>query len=270
MLRKLLKYDLRPIFRFWWIAAIITTGLSVIGGFCQRAYYNYENLPWSIDLMLSLFSGLATLGSLALPVLTLVLIFVRFYKNFFSDEGYLTFTLPVSRRTLMLSKIISGTLGLSASTGVCLLNSVIKSSIAYYDLKEATPEVPTEPMTDLEIFYTLVYFLEIIIGAVLALLCILLFMYACITFAAMIVRKGKLIAAIGISYGASSNLFLLVQLFLYLGIASLSNWLSPLTTIQRSGMIALMGLGLLLVLAIFCGVFYILQQLMLERKLNLS
>jgi hypothetical protein len=269
MLRKLLKYDLRPLFRFWWIAALVTTVLAVIGGFCGRAFYRYEDLPWSVFLMLSMGSGLVHV-SVALPILSLVLIFIRYYKNFFSDEGYLTFTLPVSRRTLMLSKIISGWLALGASTGVCLVNYIVKSCIENINLTPPPPEYPMEPIQNFEIFYGLIFLLEVIIGAALMLLCILLFLYACITFAYMIVRKGKLIAAIGISYGATSSLFTSVQLFLIMGISSLGSWLSPFSMVNRYGLIALMGLGFLLLLGMFCGIFYILQQLMLERKLNLS
>lgn len=33
MLKKLLKYDLKAVFKYWWIAAISTLGLSVLGGF---------------------------------------------------------------------------------------------------------------------------------------------------------------------------------------------------------------------------------------------
>ena len=40
---------------------------------------------------------------IASAVVTELLVFVRFYKNFFTDEGYLTFTLPVSRKDLLLS-----------------------------------------------------------------------------------------------------------------------------------------------------------------------
>ena len=40
-------------------------------------------------------------------ILTMVLIYVRFYKNLYTDEGYLTFTLPVSRKQILLSKTLN-------------------------------------------------------------------------------------------------------------------------------------------------------------------
>ena len=32
MMKKLLKYDLRAIFKYWWIVALSSLGLSFIGG----------------------------------------------------------------------------------------------------------------------------------------------------------------------------------------------------------------------------------------------
>lgn len=38
---------------------------------------------------------------------TVVINIVRFYKNLVTDEGYLTFTLPVSSKQIIASKLIS-------------------------------------------------------------------------------------------------------------------------------------------------------------------
>ena len=46
--------------------------------------------------------GVTTFGML----LTLVLMVYRFYKNLMTDEGYLMFTLPVSRSQLIWSKLL--------------------------------------------------------------------------------------------------------------------------------------------------------------------
>ena len=34
MLKKLLKYDLKSVFKYWWIAAVTSIGLSALGGLC--------------------------------------------------------------------------------------------------------------------------------------------------------------------------------------------------------------------------------------------
>ena len=48
----------------------------------------------------------------------------RFYKNFFTDEGYLTFTLPVKASTLFLTKIINTFIWFTLYS-VCAVTSVI-------------------------------------------------------------------------------------------------------------------------------------------------
>lgn len=42
---------------------------------------------------------------MATGIITMVLLVMRFYKSLFTDEGYLTFTLPVTSHQLLISKI---------------------------------------------------------------------------------------------------------------------------------------------------------------------
>lgn len=51
--------------------------------------------------------GVYALG-FASSIITLIFILMRYYKNFFTDEGYLTFTLPVTPHELLWTKLISG------------------------------------------------------------------------------------------------------------------------------------------------------------------
>ncbi len=53
-----------------------------------------------------------------------IMIGVRYYKNFISDEGYLTFTLPVSTGRLLGSKFLSGFLWLLLSGIVTLVDFI--------------------------------------------------------------------------------------------------------------------------------------------------
>ena len=101
MLKKLLKYDLKAVFKYWWIAAISTLGLSVLGGFAVTVLRDTvstepeKKVPIILEILSSIALPLVYLGFIALGILTVIMIFARYYKNFFSDEGYLTFTLPV-------------------------------------------------------------------------------------------------------------------------------------------------------------------------------
>ena len=116
MLGKLLRYDIKSILRYWWIIAISTLGAAVLGGGAMRFMIEFNKIEDpSVILSLTYISAfllfaLCIFAIVASFILTYILVFYRFYKNFFTDEGYLTFTLPVSRKKLFLSKTINALL----------------------------------------------------------------------------------------------------------------------------------------------------------------
>ena len=110
MFRKLLKYDLKYIWRLWWIMAISLLGLSVVGSSALR-YVISSAIADDVTfftIIATFFLFICFMAIMFSLVFTEIMIFVRFYKHFFTDEGYLTFTLPVSRKSLLLSKTLSG------------------------------------------------------------------------------------------------------------------------------------------------------------------
>ena len=121
MLLKLLKYDLRSVFKYWWIAALSTLGLSVLGGFCILIL-DSSIIANVYQILAGFAMGVVILGFVAFLILSQILVFMRYYKNFFSDEGYLTFTLPVKRTHLITSKLITATLNI-VCTAIVLRDS---------------------------------------------------------------------------------------------------------------------------------------------------
>ena len=122
MLRKLLKYDLRAVWSTCWGAFPAMAGCTAVAVIASRAleassYYSFEML-WIMLLVLSLFGVMASIAAIGITV------FTRFFKNLFTDEGYLTFTLPVKRSTLLMSKTLNAFIcgAISAlSLTVCIL-----------------------------------------------------------------------------------------------------------------------------------------------------
>ena len=108
MLKKLIKYDLKygakifiVIHALLWIAAIFGRVF-----FLDRIDFDApaEQLVSVLVLFFSAFVLLFSVVSLA----TALLIAARFYKNLFTDEGYLTWTLPASPVQQLWAKILSG------------------------------------------------------------------------------------------------------------------------------------------------------------------
>lgn len=275
MLGKLLKYDFRSMFKYWWIAAISSLALSLLGGICIAAASSEKELPAIVSVMCSMILILIIFGFVAFSILSMIFIFARFYKNFFTDEGYLTFTLPVKNNQLLNSKLISSTVTLCLTGVVLILNIVVMFLIGFADsifTKEFWDEISIifkEIINTLGI-YSAVYVLEILILLVLSTIFSILFMFCCITFASIITKKAKVITAIGIYYGANSILSFMVQIFFLFGIDSISNWMIKLPENKEMAVIALIMLGIILFIALFCGLLYTLQYWMLDRKLNLN
>lgn len=275
MLKKLLKYDLGTIFRLWWIAALVSVGMSVLGGFALNLNVNHPDAPEAILTAASIFLFFTYFIIAGFVLMTQILIFIRYYRNFFTDEGYLTFTLPAKRETLLNSKVLAGLISMVATGGVCVLDfgiifsivqhEVIQSGEFSREVAEFFREIPRDVAG-----YLLVYSLEALVIIGLLILLSVLFLYCCITFGSMIVKKAKLIAAIGIYYGANSFFSTAIQLMLILGGGSIALWLEPLPETKIPIVVALIFLLIILFLAVFCALVYAFTHWMLGRKLNLS
>ena len=105
MLGKLLKYEYRSTYKLYLILYIIVLALAVINRILSA-------FDFSKNVILSVLAGTfmitIVLSCIGLYFTTLIFILFRFYKNLFTDEGYLMFTLPVSPMKLIISKIIVG------------------------------------------------------------------------------------------------------------------------------------------------------------------
>ncbi len=281
MLRKLLKYDFKSVFKYWWIAGLTSLALSVLGGFCIKILVdaNSDSVtiqpPAVLTVSATLMVILSSMALVAFALISMILVYVRFFQNFFTDQAYLTFTLPVKRTTHLNSKLILGTVTEIATLLVAMLNVATMLVIGFAEqiFKE---EFWKEFLEAFEAFIKEVdgYFVIMVIEALLFVLlsCVFatLFTYACITFASMITKKAKVITAIGIYYGANGILSFVVQMLYLFGLTSVNKFLTDLPKAMVSPVICLMGLVVLLFIAVFCTLLYTFEHWMLDRKLNLA
>ena len=103
MVKKLLKQEYKYYIRtfIFILPAILLLGLSVrVIQFFEVNHFLYY---LAFGGLLVMFFG----GSAAVIIAAEVLAIVRFYKNMYSTEGYLTFTLPVTNHQHLISKLIA-------------------------------------------------------------------------------------------------------------------------------------------------------------------
>ena len=126
MLKKLLKYDMRPMIKLWRVFGILVPVLAIVSAISLRYMNSSEMMngtPLSIVLGIFavLFFELSIFAILASAIVNMVFVARRTASNFFSDEGQLTFTLPVDRDSLYLSKFLNSLIWTGVSTASLVL-----------------------------------------------------------------------------------------------------------------------------------------------------
>ncbi len=277
MLKKLIRYDLKSISKIWIIGLLSTLALSFAAGICGYFLYNdkeYTEVINVLSVFVLIISFLAV-GIFAVGVS--LLIYIRYYKHFYTDEGYLTFTLPVKRSQLLNSKLISGAIIEGATIFAVFLEIMIAIAIAtredffsaeaYDFFKEAIAELQADSEL---LFGVVIIFAEVIILFVLLSLASLLFTYLCISIGCSVTRKNKVLTAVGIYYGASGILTFILQILTLFGISGISSLVDQLPDDMSDGVILLGFAVPILFLSMIVTILYGLNYWILDKKLNLT
>ncbi len=120
MLGKLLKYELKNTFKFLSIFYVLAITFSLL----TRLFLNIGNS--TVTLVIGeIFRGAAISMMFSILINNLMRFWVRFRQNLYGDEGYLTHTLPIEKKTLYLSKFITALTTLFTSMLVIALSAVI-------------------------------------------------------------------------------------------------------------------------------------------------
>lgn len=123
MLKKLLKYDLKNIYKF----LIIFYSLAIFFSALTRIFLNIED-SFIMNIIGQICSGVTISMMINILVNNLLRLWVRFKENLYKDESYLTHTLPIEKSTLYASKVLTSLISLFIS--VCIIGLTL--FIAYY------------------------------------------------------------------------------------------------------------------------------------------
>lgn len=284
MFRKLLKYDMRSIFRIWWIVAVIMLGVSLVGAFGLRFFLTYidriEESP--AILLFGIFLLLVVHMALIASVYVVwIFVFLRFYKNLFTDEGYLTFMLPVRRSTLLATKTLNGCLWMCLHFVLLLVCAMLfmligppaENGLISFAAFEAVGEIFRIAWRDIGAWLIL-WMIEYVLLLVVEFVCSVVLVQFCITVGSVLVKKFKLLASIGIYAGIGSILstlwYAFYILFMFGAADDVTYMLSSLSLQQIPPVVALI-LGLFtVVMATFSCLLYNASRTLIEHKLNLA
>ncbi len=282
MFSKLMKYDFKAIGRIWWIAALGVLGVSLIGGISlSDIIINADNIDY---FPFGIFGVMMTyMVFVAFGIITTVLLFIRYFKNFFTDEGYLTFTLPVKRSTLYWSKTVNAFIWYCLTGAIIVLSLLIVFFITpapdesyfnlafylFYNAKEMLVSLYFDMGAWLYIYAALIS-----VFLLLSNLLSVMLTHLCITVGAMLVKKAKVLVAIGLMYGVSGIISMFSMIFTF----SFPSWTYSLHTVYASAVagdkifvfMALAMAFLCLAAVALCAFLSNVTLTCLERKLNLA
>lgn len=108
MLGKLVKYDFKYGIKIFTILQAILIFACILGRLLFMNKVDYNSNTNTLVSFLALFFVTFTMLFSAIEFGVLFLVAIRFYRNLFTDEGYLTWTLPATPIQQLGAKIISG------------------------------------------------------------------------------------------------------------------------------------------------------------------
>lgn len=131
MLSKLLKHE----FTATWRVPVALDALLIILGI--MAHFVIKGIPLvkdSVGVYVILFSLIAIyyIGIIAANIIAQVYLVMRYYRNLYTSEGYLTFTLPVNTNHIINAKVINGYLWMMLSC-ICTFASLFIAAFGLVD-----------------------------------------------------------------------------------------------------------------------------------------
>lgn len=278
MFAKLLKHEWKSTGALLGILSVGALGIGVLAAVVLRLLVVYgDGIMDSDSLLVLLIPMLGVMlfflfvALIAYSVGTQIFLLIRFYRNKFTDEGYLTFTLPVNSHQIFLSsalyiliwQIISG-LVVTVAFYTAILFGTAQDGILNPDIFEATDIIFNDfrfifGEDTYEGYLTLSFLKTLVAG-----LASTVVMMTSVTVGAVAAKRHKLLAAIGIYYGATVVINAIS--------GALSFFVMVFSSASENYYEAMLNVGAVLELLLQVGLLlggYFLSTFLMKHKLNL-
>ena len=290
MLSKLIKYDFKALSRVLWPTMAAVAGASLIATlsflFTEKSYSSANN--GGLATMLGgLLAVVMVLAIIAACFLVFFIICAHFYRNLMTDEGYLTFTLPVKTSEILWSKLITAMLWTIISSvviGLCVLMFVGLSTAASGNGRQLFAQISDALRQMFALFNT--QSALIVFEAVLCVLVMLAFsilhIYLALVIGGVVSHRHKVLAGIGFYFVISIVVSILTAIAQYYFGSSLIGGINgmgsvifnPQNEIEAANQLVSAAqpyywFSIGFTAALDVGCFY-LSKYFLEKKLNLE
>lgn len=286
MFSKLLKYEMRSSRRIAGLLCLVILGICLLltGGIKLLTVTGANANEDVHGLLMATIIPLCVLGVLAIVACNVgiyISLLVQFYRTKFTDEGYLTFTLPAGAHSIFLSSLVNmaiwhilGALASVLSLVIVMLFGTSPDSLVNTELLRELAEAYsgiTELISPAKLLETLQWTALDdalrVANWILQLLSSLVLAPACIVLGATVSRKYKVLASVGVYVLIRGVIRVVTTVLLFvfeinslLGAAA-SSWLEA----NRASQAASLIINLVILL-----VGYFLSVHLMNKKLNLS
>lgn len=263
MLNKLLKYDLKWIYK----VVIIFYALSLVFSVFARICNSIPN-----SLLFTIIGQIANGVAISMVVSSLIngvmRSWVRFIHNVYKDESYLTHTLPVDKKTIYLSKVLSAIICTFTTVIVIMICLFIcyysKENMAFLKQSlELTANSFDITVIGLLLIVSLVFFLEIVFIILIGYLGIIIGHRS---------NKNKMTKSIIYSFMLYSGFSILSLVLIYIVALFNSDIMNVIKTnsVINTGIIKYIMIVAIIIYTVYVLIIYYIGKKQLEKGVNVD
>ncbi len=269
MVRKLYKHEFLAWLRVIWIVWTIV----LVSAIFNRGIQLFENDSIYYGILFGSGVLLYVVALLCCMAFPLIFGIVRFYRNFFTGEGYLTFTLPATKAQLLWVKISTAVCFSIVSVVVCMASGcIVMAGEVLEEVCKAAAYLMSLVPADLTA-HLIGWAVELLLLLLAADFAGHLFYYTCICIGQLF-RKNRVLAAVGVYFGfyVIAQILSTVGMVVFTMLTAAGVWDGIIVWIAEHAEIAVHSyLGGFAVLTVLMGlVYYWICHHIIHKKLNLE
>lgn len=268
--RKLFKYECMAYARSLIPMDLILLGVGLLCRFIQ--FFESDILVYKICFVSSIVA--LCISALICLILTEVIAVTRFYKNMFTSEGYLSFTLPVTCEQHIFVKLLSALLFDLISFFTVLLSSF--AALDWDTKKETLKAIGFifRKLGEKATWNMPLYILEAIVALVLLFAAVLLLFYTCIAIG-QLAHKNRVLAAVGTYFGfyLAEQIISTILLVVFTVVEMKTELLSKIVDYVYYHTLTSVhiGMGIVILISALLGfMYFMITRYIMKNKLNLE
>lgn len=258
MLGKLFKHEWKDSWLIMTILNVSVFVLSIIGSHSTQKYFEVLEDMDAGGLIYAIYMLLYIFGIIALSLAATFYFFVRFYKNMYTDQGYLMHTLPVNHNELIISKLLVALIWRAISFIVIILG-ILKMSFSFEDIIDMIRKLNIEASD----------FVLLVIMLLGMALYSLLVGYASISIG-QFSAKNKVLASIGAYFGIKILTRILRSFLTFINIYSYRELIEKFSDFDDPSVRMQFMLIAIVIIYLACGLYYFITQWIMKNRLNLE